>query len=223
MKSTKKRPASKGHRRVALLEEEQGKPYLSNRKPGTSKGPTKRNLAPCPTVLCSAKHRSEKRLAYSVRQVLFQTGSGSANGEFWFFSYSETVRQSRVCGQKKLEFWAIFVPVFFGLKIAGWGATAASAGAAYHGGIAAAAAAMKGTTDLGPHSGYHPAHHQLMADMYQGMSPATAINTMDWKNTSQVGLILNLANISKVVKAEAYLILSLKSLSFVQESNEIYV
>ena len=47
---------------------------------------------------------------------------------------------------------------------------------------------MKGTTDLGPHSGYHPAHHQLMADMYQGMSPATAINTMDWKNTSQVGL-----------------------------------
>ena len=50
-----------------------------------------------------------------------------------------------------------------------------------------------GTGDpLGPpHSGYHPAgvaaHHQLMADMYQGMSPATAINTMDWKNTSQVG------------------------------------
>ena len=76
--------------------------------------------------------------------------------------------------------------VIFGLKIAGWGATAATAGA-YHGaGIAAAAAAMKGTTDLGPHSGYHPAHHQLMADMYQGMSPATAINTMDWKNTSQV-------------------------------------
>lgn len=80
--------------------------------------------------------------------------------------------------------------MFFGLKIAGWGATAASAGAAYHGGIAAAAAAMKGTTDLGPHSGYHPAHHQLMADMYQGMSPATAINTMDWKNTSQVGILL---------------------------------
>ena len=77
-----------------------------------------------------------------------------------------------------------------GLIIAGWGATAASAGA-YHGGIAAAAAAMKGTTDLGPHSGYHPAaaHHQLMADMYQGMSPATAINTMDWKNTSQVSFI----------------------------------
>lgn len=74
-----------------------------------------------------------------------------------------------------------------GFIIAGWGPTAASAGA-YHGGIAAAAAAMKGTTDLGPHSGYHPAaaHHQLMADMYQGMSPATAINTMDWKNTSQV-------------------------------------
>ena len=79
-----------------------------------------------------------------------------------------------------------------GLKIAGWGATAAaSAGAAYHAGagIAAAAAVMKGTAaDLGPHGGYHPAaaHHQLMADMYQGMSPATAINTMDWKNTSQV-------------------------------------
>ena len=74
-----------------------------------------------------------------------------------------------------------------GFIIAGWGPTAASAGA-YHGGIAAAAAAMKGTTDLGPHAGYHPAaaHHQLMADMYQGMSPATAINTMDWKNTSQV-------------------------------------
>jgi len=73
-----------------------------------------------------------------------------------------------------------------GFIIAGWGPTAASAGA-YHGGIAAAAAAMKGTPDLGPHSGYHPAaaHHQLMADMYQGMSPATAINTMDWKNTSQ--------------------------------------
>ena len=34
----------------------------------------------------------------------------------------------------------------------------------------------------------HPAaaHHQLM-DMYSGMTPATAINTMDWKNTSQVG------------------------------------
>ena len=78
-----------------------------------------------------------------------------------------------------------------GFIIAGWGPTAASAGA-YHGGIAAAAAAMKGTTDLGPHSGYHPAaaHHQLMADMYQGMSPATAINTMDWKNTSQVSLFL---------------------------------
>ena len=80
-----------------------------------------------------------------------------------------------------------------GLKIAGWGATAAASAAGYHGGIAAAAAAMKGTaTDLGPHSaaGYHPAaaHHQLMADMYQGMSPATAINTMDWKNTSQVSL-----------------------------------
>ena len=76
-----------------------------------------------------------------------------------------------------------------GFIIAGWGPTAASAGA-YHGGIAAAAAAMKGTPDLGPHSGYHPAaaHHQLMADMYQGMSPATAINTMDWKNTSQVSL-----------------------------------
>ena len=78
-----------------------------------------------------------------------------------------------------------------GFIIAGWGPTAASAGA-YHGGIAAAAAAMKGTTDLGPHSGYHPAaaHHQLMADMYQGMSPATAINTMDWKNTSQVSFFL---------------------------------
>ena len=77
-----------------------------------------------------------------------------------------------------------------GFIIAGWGPTAASAGA-YHGGIAAAAAAMKGTTDLGPHAGYHPAaaHHQLMADMYQGMSPATAINTMDWKNTSQVSLL----------------------------------
>ena len=49
---------------------------------------------------------------------------------------------------------------------------------------------MKGTTDLGPHTGYHPAHHQLMADMYQGMSPATAINTMDWKNTSQVRALL---------------------------------
>ena len=82
--------------------------------------------------------------------------------------------------------WAFFWP--FSLKIAGWGATAASAGAYHAGGIAAAAAAMKGTTDLGPHSGYHPAHHQLMADMYQGMSPATAINTMDWKNTSQVSL-----------------------------------
>jgi hypothetical protein len=34
-----------------------------------------------------------------------------------------------------------------------------------------------------PGSGYHP--HQLM-DMYSGMSPP-AINTMDWKNTSQVG------------------------------------
>jgi hypothetical protein len=82
-----------------------------------------------------------------------------------------------------------------GLNIAGWGATAASAGA-YHGGIAAAAAAMKGTTDLGPHSGYHPAHHQLMADMYQGMSPATAINTMDWKNTSQVSKVSKAARFS---------------------------
>ena len=77
MKSTKKRPASKGHRRVALLEEEQGKPYLSNRKPGTSKGPTKRNLTPRPTVLCGAKHRSENRLANSVRQVLFQRGAAA--------------------------------------------------------------------------------------------------------------------------------------------------
>ena len=56
----------------------------------------------------------------------------------------------------------------------------------------------------------HPAavgigHHQLM-DMYTGMTPATAINTMDWKNTSQVGdiksvnailsLILNFVKIS---------------------------
>ncbi len=85
----------------------------------------------------------------------------------------------------------VFQSWFWGLKIAGWGATAAASAGAYHaGGIAAAAAvAMKGSTDLGPvHSGYHPAaaHHQLMADMYQGMSPATAINTMDWKNTSQV-------------------------------------
>jgi len=89
--------------------------------------------------------------------------------------------QKSLCLQENLS---LFRP--FSLKIAGWGATAASAGAYHAGGIAAAAAAMKGTTDLGPHSGYHPAHHQLMADMYQGMSPATAINTMDWKNTSQV-------------------------------------
>lgn len=85
---------------------------------------------------------------------------------------------------------------FLGLKIAGWGATAASAGA-YH--AAAAAAAMK-SSDLGPYAGHHPAaHHQLMADMYQGMSPATAINTMDWKNTSQVGITLFLAfvNVAK--------------------------
>ena len=33
-----------------------------------------------------------------------------------------------------------------------------------------------------PHA---PHPHQLM-DMYSGMAPATAINTMDWKNTSQV-------------------------------------
>jgi hypothetical protein len=31
----------------------------------------------------------------------------------------------------------------------------------------------------------YPPHPQLM-DMYSGVSPATAINTMDWKNTSQV-------------------------------------
>ena len=62
---------------MAFLEEEQGKPYLSNRKPGTSKGPTKRNRAPHPTALCGVNCRSEKRLADSVRQVIFQRGAAA--------------------------------------------------------------------------------------------------------------------------------------------------
>ena len=65
--------------------------------------------------------------------------------------------------------------------------------ASHHSALAAAAAAMK-AHEMPPgsyHHHPHPAavgigHHQLM-DMYSGMTPATAINTMDWKNTSQVG------------------------------------
>ena len=45
MKSNKKRPASKGHRRVALLEEELGKHGPSNRKLQDFEGPTTRNWA----------------------------------------------------------------------------------------------------------------------------------------------------------------------------------
>ena len=64
--------------------------------------------------------------------------------------------------------------------------------ASHHSALAAAAAAMK-AHEMPPgsyHHHPHPAavgigHHQLM-DMYSGMTPATAINTMDWKNTSQV-------------------------------------
>ena len=65
--------------------------------------------------------------------------------------------------------------------------------ASHHSALAAAAAAMK-AHEMPPGSyPHHPhpaavgiGHHQLM-DMYTGMTPATAINTMDWKNTSQVG------------------------------------
>ena len=67
--------------------------------------------------------------------------------------------------------------------------------ASHHSALAAAAAAMK-AHEMPPGSyPHHPhpaavgiGHHQLM-DMYTGMTPATAINTMDWKNTSQVGKI----------------------------------
>ena len=69
--------------------------------------------------------------------------------------------------------------------------------ASHHSALAAAAAAMK-AHEMPPgsyHHHPHPAavgigHHQLM-DMYSGMTPATAINTMDWKNTSQVGKTQN--------------------------------
>lgn len=82
-------------------------------------------------------------------------------------------------------------------------AAAAAAAAAHHHHQAAAAAHAAAAV-----SGHHHHHHQAAAaaavgyppgaaaasaaaaqlmDMYTaGMSPATAINTMDWKNTSQV-------------------------------------
>jgi hypothetical protein len=67
-------------------------------------------------------------------------------------------------------------------KIAGWGAPAGP----YHPGPAHVShhpgGPGGGMKDMPP--GYPP-HPQLM-DMYSGVSPATAINTMDWKNTSQV-------------------------------------
>ena len=64
-------------------------------------------------------------------------------------------------------------------------AAAAAAAAAGHPPPPGAAGAAAGYPGHPGHPG-HPTHHQLM-DMYSGMAPATAINTMDWKNTSQVG------------------------------------
>ena len=188
----KKRPASKGHRRVALLEEEPGKLSLSNRKLRTSMVPPReigrRRTTKTSTANRATRDGSEKEARKVRPSSPLWTGGGSAIGEFSFLQ-SKCVAPVEQSPIPKIIHTASTFSKFFGLKIAGWGATAASAGA-YHGGIAAAAAAMKGTTDLGPHTGYHPAHHQLMADMYQGMSPATAINTMDWKNTSQVRALL---------------------------------
>ena len=172
---------------MALLEEEPEKLSLSNRKLRTSKVPPReirrRRTTKLQRWIAPPKAVRRKRLAKCVRQVPFEREAAAplANS----FLQSKCVAPLEQSPIPKISHTASTFRKFFGLKIAGWGATAASAGA-YHGGIAAAAAAMKGTTDLGPHSGYHPAHHQLMADMYQGMSPATAINTMDWKNTSQV-------------------------------------
>ena len=65
-------------------------------------------------------------------------------------------------------------------KIAGWGSPAGP----YHPGPPHMSHHPVGGMKDGP-PGYPP-HPQLM-DMYSGVSPATAINTMDWKNTSQVG------------------------------------
>ena len=64
-------------------------------------------------------------------------------------------------------------------KIAGWG----NPSGPYHPGPPHMSHHPGGGMKDGP-PGYPP-HPQLM-DMYSGVSPATAINTMDWKNTSQV-------------------------------------
>ena len=71
-------------------------------------------------------------------------------------------------------------------KIAGWGAPSGP----YHPGPPHMSHHPGSGMKDGP-PGYPP-HPQLM-DMYSGVSPATAINTMDWKNTSQV------RNASKIV------------------------
>ena len=99
-------------------------------------------------------------------------------------------------------------------KIAGWGSPAGP----YHPGPPHMSHHPVGGMKDGP-PGYPP-HPQLM-DMYSGVSPATAINTMDWKNTSQVGTspdnpnlkVLQLFNPSWISTASSYLAAKLSETS----------
>jgi hypothetical protein len=88
-------------------------------------------------------------------------------------------------------------------KIAGWG----NPSGPYHPGPPHMSHHPGGGMKDGP-PGYPP-HPQLM-DMYSGVSPATAINTMDWKNTSQVRqfLILLLQHAKLVVSSVAKMALN---------------
>ena len=100
----KKRPASKGHWRVALLEEEPGKLSLSNRKLRTSMVPPReigrRRTTELQRSIAPPKAVRKKRLAKCVRQVPFEREAAAPLANSLFFSPSVSLQLSRVLYQK---------------------------------------------------------------------------------------------------------------------------
>jgi hypothetical protein len=95
--------------------------------------------------------------------------------------YRRRTQDSATPSQQPNGFFDSYFVSYTAAKIAGWGSPAGP----YHPGPPHMSHHPGSGMKEGP-PGYPP-HPQLM-DMYSGVSPATAINTMDWKNTSQVGL-----------------------------------
>lgn len=128
-------------------------------------------------LLPSNKHNPDHQSEHWVNLDKAVSSGCKVEDPYPFQSRQESATQA----QQPNGFFDSYFVSYTAAKIAGWGAPAGP----YHPGPPHMSHhPVSGMKDGPP--GYPP-HPQLM-DMYSGVSPATAINTMDWKNTSQVGL-----------------------------------